>query len=66
MTPPQINLWVIIALLPEVMIQSNEFEKGRLYLMRFVIQRVKHSSVTVDGEVVGSIGKGFLVLVGVS
>lgn len=34
--------------------------------MRFVIQRVTHASVTVDGKVVGSIGKGFLVLVGIS
>ena len=33
--------------------------------MRFVIQRVKHSSVTVDGNVIGSIGKGFMVLIGV-
>lgn len=34
--------------------------------MRFVIQRVSHSSVTVDGKVLGKIGKGFMVLVGVS
>ncbi len=33
--------------------------------MRFVIQRVKESEVRVDGEVLGSIGKGFLVLIGV-
>ena len=33
--------------------------------MRFVIQRVQHASVTVDNETVGSIGKGFLVLIGV-
>ena len=43
--------------------------------MRFVIQRVKEASVTVyeedaagkilpDGKVTGSIGKGFMVLVG--
>mgnify|MGYP000684687764 CR=1 FL=1 len=31
--------------------------------MRFVIQRVQHAEVKVDGEVTGSIGKGFLVLV---
>ena len=30
--------------------------------MRFVIQRVTHASVTVENEVIGSIGKGFLVL----
>ena len=29
--------------------------------MRFVIQRVQHAEVKVDGEVTGSIGKGFLV-----
>ena len=33
--------------------------------MRFVIQVVDNSSVTVDGKVVGQIGKGFMVLVGV-
>ncbi|MDO4529981.1 MAG: D-aminoacyl-tRNA deacylase [Lachnospiraceae bacterium] len=33
--------------------------------MRFVIQRVKHASVTVDGEVTGKIEKGFMVLIGV-
>ena len=34
--------------------------------MRFVIQRVKNAQVTVNDEVVGRIGKGFMVLVGVS
>lgn len=34
--------------------------------MRFVIQRVSESEVTVDGEVLGKIGKGFVVLIGVS
>ena len=33
--------------------------------MRFVVQRVQHASVTVDQEVIGSIGKGFLVLIGI-
>jgi D-tyrosyl-tRNA(Tyr) deacylase len=33
--------------------------------MRFVIQRVTHASVSVDSEVTGQIGKGFLVLIGV-
>ena len=33
--------------------------------MRFVIQRVKHASVTVDGNVLGKIEKGFMVLIGV-
>lgn len=34
--------------------------------MKFVIQRVKHASVSVDGSCVGQIEKGFLVLIGVS
>lgn len=34
--------------------------------MKFVIQRVKHASVTVDEKVIGKIEKGFLVLIGVS
>jgi D-tyrosyl-tRNA(Tyr) deacylase len=34
--------------------------------MRAVIQRVKHSSVTVDGKILGEIGNGLLVLLGVT
>ena len=34
--------------------------------MRAVIQRVSRASVTVDQQVVGQIGRGFLVLLGVS
>lgn len=34
--------------------------------MKFVIQRVQHASVKVDEKIVGQIGKGFLVLIGVS
>lgn len=33
--------------------------------MRFVIQRVAHAKVTVDEKVLGSIGKGFMVLIGI-
>ncbi|MBR5317946.1 MAG: D-tyrosyl-tRNA(Tyr) deacylase [Lachnospiraceae bacterium] len=33
--------------------------------MKFVIQRVKHASVTVEGQVLGKINKGFMVLIGV-
>lgn len=34
--------------------------------MRFVIQRVKEASVRVEGNIIGQIGKGYLVLIGVS
>ncbi len=34
--------------------------------MRFVIQRVNHASVEVDGNIVGKIDKGFMVLIGIS
>lgn len=34
--------------------------------MRFVIQRVTESQVEVEGKVIGKIGKGFMVLIGVS
>ena len=33
--------------------------------MRFVIQRVTEASVTIDGDISGKIGKGYLVLIGV-
>lgn len=34
--------------------------------MKFVIQRVAHADVVVDGNELGKIGKGFMVLIGVS
>ena len=34
--------------------------------MKFVIQRVQHASVKVDGEIKGKIQKGFLVMIGVT
>lgn len=34
--------------------------------MRFIIQRVTEASVTIDGEISGKIGKGYLVLIGVA
>lgn len=33
--------------------------------MKFVIQRVTESSVKVDSEVIGQIGKGYMVLIGI-
>lgn len=34
--------------------------------MKFVIQRVTSADVKVDGNILGEIGKGFMVLIGVS
>lgn len=34
--------------------------------MKFVIQRVNEASVSIEGNIVGKINKGFLVLIGVS
>ena len=34
--------------------------------MKFVIQRVTHADLIVDGNELGRIGKGFMVLIGVS
>lgn len=34
--------------------------------MKFVIQRVAYASVTVNKEIIGKIGRGFLVLIGIS
>ena len=33
--------------------------------MKFVIQRVKYASVTVEEQIIGKIGKGFMVLIGI-
>lgn len=34
--------------------------------MKFVVQRVTNASVTVENNVIGSINKGFLVLIGIT
>lgn len=34
--------------------------------MRFIVQRVKQASVTVEGECIGQISQGFLVLIGIN
>lgn len=33
--------------------------------MKIVIQRVSHASVTIDGKIKSSIGKGYLILLGI-
>ena len=39
-------------------------EEDKDCVMKLVIQRVAHAKVSVDGETVGAIGKGYLVLFG--
>ena len=34
--------------------------------MRLVVQRVRKASVTVEGRVTGAIGRGYVVLIGVT
>lgn len=34
--------------------------------MKFVIQRVNHASVKVDGNILGKIDKGYMVLIGIA
>lgn len=34
--------------------------------MRIIVQRVSHASVRIDGAIVGEIGRGFLLLVGIT
>ena len=42
-----------------------ETNKKGVITMKFVIQRVLESAVKVDGETIGEIGKGLVVLIGV-
>eukprot|EP00966_Prymnesium_polylepis_P284437 6571180-Prymnesium_polylepis.1 len=44
----------------------QKLRRGITCTMRLVMQRVTQASVTVDGEVVGQIGRGLLVLVGIT
>lgn len=45
---------------------KNQEFKELLRHMKFVIQRVTHADVVIDGNEIGRIGKGFMVLIGVS
>lgn len=49
----------------KIFAKNQEF-KELLRHMKFVIQRVTHADVVVDGNEIGRIGKGFMVLIGVS
>jgi D-tyrosyl-tRNA(Tyr) deacylase len=44
---------------------ANDLKKQRLF-MRAVVQRVTRASVTIDGETVGEIGNGLVVLLGIA
>ena len=45
---------------------KNQEFKELLRHMKFVIQRVTHANVVVNGNEIGKIGRGFMVLIGVS
>ena len=49
----------------KIFAKNQEF-KELLRHMKFVIQRVTHADVVVDGNEIGRIGKCFMVLIGVS
>jgi len=51
-------------MLSEVL-KSNQITSFKEQTMRAVIQRVKESSVKVDGEIVGKISRGLTILIGV-
>lgn len=46
--------------------EEFDYFRKRENIMRFVIQRVTHAECKVENTVTGSIGKGFLVLIGIS
>ncbi len=41
-------------------------DEGLREIMKYIIQRVTHANVKVDGKIIGEIGKGYMVLIGVS
>ena len=45
---------------------KNQGNKELLRHMKFIIQRVTHANVVVNGNEIGKIGRGFMVLIGVS
>ena len=47
------------------LLRTSNFVPGTYVIMRVVIQRVGHASVTVDGNITGKIGAGLLVLLGI-